>query len=150
MAGALLHDGRLAGGSAWRLAMPRRLEMVLNVACRDEELTPAARGWVRELSLRLERYFTEILTVDWDLTMDGIVHVATCRLHTTQGFYRAHGRAMDARQAMHAALHKLTKQRRREKKKADRGRRDPLVHELPDLGGLVAPRGAGALSVLRR
>ena len=64
--------------------------MVLNVACRDSELSAYDREWVDEFSLRLERYFTDILTVEWDLTQEGNVHAAVCRVHSRQGFYPRH------------------------------------------------------------
>ena len=117
--------------------------MVLDVACRDSQLTVAGRKWVEEFSLRLERYFPDILTVHWDLTMEGNHHVATCRLHSRQGFYRASARDMDARLAMHTALDKLTRQRHREKARARRG----PTHDLPELfmplppGHLTHPPG---------
>src|SRR5688572_6878117 len=103
--------------------------MVLNVACRDSDLSVYDRQWVGEFSLRLERYFTDILTVQWDLTQEGNVHVAVCRVHTDQGFYRATASAKGARQAMHTAIDKLTQQRHREKKMAGSARhaRGPLV-----------------------
>ena len=82
------------------------------------------RQWVEEFSVRLERFFTDILTIDWDLTMDGKDHVAICRLHTRAGFYRATARALDPRHAMHEAIDKLALQRRREKKMRTTGRRD--------------------------
>jgi ribosomal subunit interface protein len=90
--------------------------MVLDVACRDAGLMVVGRRWVEEFSERLERYFTDILTVHWDLTQEGSEHVATCRVHTRGGFYRATARDIHARLAMHAALDKLTRQRRKEKK----------------------------------
>src|SRR5688572_6508372 len=98
--------------------------MVLNVACRDSDLSVYDRHWVDEFSSRLERFFTDILTVDWDLTLEGDVHVAVCRVHDHRRFYRATARARDARQAMHTALDKLTKQRRREKKILGSARRE--------------------------
>jgi ribosomal subunit interface protein len=104
--------------------------MVLNVACRDSALMFGGRRTVEELSSRLERYFTDILTVDWDLTMEGSEHVAGCRLHCRGGFYRASAHAMDGRQAMHSAFDKLVKQRRRDKKKLGSARRDTPAHEL--------------------
>jgi ribosome-associated translation inhibitor RaiA len=113
--------------------------MVLNVACRDSELSVYDRRWVGELSLRLERYFTDILTMEWDLTQEGNVHVAVCRVHTRQGFYRASARAKGARQAMHTAIDKLTQQRRRDKKIAGSARREPRENLMP-----LAPRPAPA------
>jgi ribosomal subunit interface protein len=107
--------------------------MVLDVACRDSQLTVAGRKWVEEFSLRLERYFPDILTVHWDLTMEGNHHVATCRLHSRQGFYRASARDMDARLAMHTALDKLTRQRHREKRALGQRRREESTHETPEL-----------------
>jgi ribosomal subunit interface protein len=98
--------------------------MVLNVACRDSGLSIAGRKWVEEFSLRMERYFTDILTVSWDLTMEGNEHVAVCRLHCRQGYYRASSRALDPRQAMHAALDKLAKQRSRVKRQLGSKRRE--------------------------
>ncbi len=89
---------------------------MVHVACRDMGLSPAGKRWVEEFSVRLERYFTDILTIDWDLTTAGNAHVATCRLHTRAGFYRATADAMDARHAMHEAIDKLAMQRRREKR----------------------------------
>jgi ribosomal subunit interface protein len=97
---------------------------MVHVAYRDTGLTMSGRQAVEEFSTRLERYFTDILTIDWDLTVDGNAHVATCRLHTRAGFYRATARAMDARLAMHEAIDKLALQRRREKKMRTTGRRD--------------------------
>jgi ribosome-associated translation inhibitor RaiA len=99
--------------------------MVLNVACRDSELSVYDRRWVGEFSLRLERYFTDILTVEWDLTQEGNGHVAVCRVHTRQGFYRANASAKSARQAMHTAIDKLIQQRHRDKKMAGSARREP-------------------------
>lgn len=96
---------------------------MVHVACRDTDLSMVGRRWVEEFSNRLERYFTDILTVDWDLTMDGNEHVATCRLHTRAGFYRATARAMDARLALHEAIDKLSLQRRREKRVRGTSRR---------------------------
>jgi ribosome-associated translation inhibitor RaiA len=98
--------------------------MVLNVACRDSELSLNDRRWVAELSQRLERYFTDILTVTWDLTQEGNTHTAVCRVHCPHGFYRATAHAFGARQALHAAIDKLTQQRRRDKKIAGSARRD--------------------------
>jgi ribosomal subunit interface protein len=98
--------------------------MVLDVACRDAGLVVVGRRWVEEFSERLERYFTDILTVHWDLTEEGSEHVATCRVHTRGGFYRATARDMNARLAMHAALDKLTRQRRKEKKVLGTRRRE--------------------------
>jgi len=115
--------------------------MVLDVACRDSELTVAGRKWVEEFSLRLERYFPDILTVHWDLTMEGNHHVATCRLHSRQGFYRASARDMDARLAMHTALDKLTRQRHREKRALGQRRREESTHETPELF-MAPPSGA--------
>jgi ribosomal subunit interface protein len=101
--------------------------MVLNVACRDAELSRYDRSWVEEFSQRLERYFTEILTVEWDLTQEGSGgHTAVCRVHSRQGFFRATAHARTARQAMHTAIDKLTRQRHREKKAATTARR--LAH----------------------
>jgi ribosomal subunit interface protein len=99
--------------------------MVLNVACRDSELSVYDRHWVEEFSSRLERYFTDILTVAWDLTQEGNEHVAVCRVHDHRRFYRASARARDARQAMHTAVDKLTQQWRREKKILGTARREP-------------------------
>jgi ribosomal subunit interface protein len=96
--------------------------MVLNVACRDSELRLDDRRWVGELSVRLERYFNEILTVEWDLTHEGNQHTAVCRVHSREGFYRASAHAKGARQALHAAIDKLTHQRRRLKKMAGSAR----------------------------
>ena len=107
--------------------------MVLNVACRDSGLTVAGKRWVEEFSGRLERYFTDILTVHWDLTTAGNEHVATCHLHTRDGFYRATARDMDARLAIHGAIDKLTKQRGREKRKLGSRRREASTHDLPEL-----------------
>lgn len=107
--------------------------MVLNVACRDSGLTVAGKRWVEEFSARLERYFTDILTVHWDLTTAGNEHVATCHLHTRQGFYRATATDMDARLAIHAAVDKLTKQRGREKRKLGSRRREASTHDLPEV-----------------
>ena len=107
--------------------------MVLDVACRDSQLTVAGRKWVEEFSLRLERYFTDILTVHWDLTMEGNQHVATCRVHSRQGFYRATAQDLDARLAMHTALDKLTRQRHREKRALGKRRRESSTHDLPQL-----------------
>jgi ribosomal subunit interface protein len=118
--------------------------MVLNVACRDSELSVVDRQWVSEFSLRLERYFADILTVEWDLTHEGNGHHAVCRVHAQQGFYRASARAKDARQAMHTAVDKLTLQRRREKKMAGSARREPRAVQPP-----LGPR-ASAASFARR
>ena len=107
--------------------------MVLNVACRDSGLTAAGKRWVEEFSARLERYFTDILTVHWDLTTAGNEHVATCHLHTRQGFYRATATEMDARLAIHGAVDKLTKQRGREKRKLGSRRREASMHDLPEV-----------------
>lgn len=97
---------------------------MVHVAYRDTGLTMTGRQWVEEFSVRLERFFTDILTIDWDLTLDGNDHVAICRLHTRAGFYRATARALDPRHAMHEAIDKLALQRRREKKMRTTGRRD--------------------------
>jgi ribosomal subunit interface protein len=107
--------------------------MVMNVACRDSGLTMAGKRWVEEFSSRLERYFTDILTVHWDLTTAGNEHVATCHLHTRHGFYRASSRDMDARLAIHDAIDKLAKQRGREKRKLGSRRREASNHDLPEL-----------------
>lgn len=98
--------------------------MVLNVACRDSELSVYDRRGVGELSVRLERYFNEILTVHWDLTHEGNVHTAVCQLHCRDGFYRASAHARGVRQALLAAIDKLMQQRRREKKMSGSARRD--------------------------
>jgi len=100
--------------------------MVLNVACRDSELNVHDRRWVAELSLRLERYFNDILTMEWDLTQEGSTHTAVCRVHCPHGFYRATAHGKGARQALHAAVDKLTQQRTREKKIAGSARRDAV------------------------
>ena len=97
---------------------------MVHVACRDTDLRVAGKQWVHEFSTRLERFFTDILTIDWDLTMEGSSHVAICRLHTRRGFYRATARAMDARQAMHEAIDKLALQRRKEKRMKSSRRRE--------------------------
>jgi ribosomal subunit interface protein len=99
---------------------------MVHVACRDTGLSRAGKQWVEEFSTRLERYFTDILTIDWDLTLEGNVHVAICRLHTGAGFYRATARAMDPRQAMHEAIDKLALQRRRDKRVRGSRRRENL------------------------
>jgi ribosomal subunit interface protein len=99
---------------------------MVHVACRDTGLSRAGKQWVEEFSTRLERYFTDILTIDWDLTLEGNAHVAICRLHTGAGFYRATARAMDPRQAMHEAIDKLAMQRRREKRVRGSRRRENL------------------------
>jgi ribosomal subunit interface protein len=99
---------------------------MVHVACRDTGLSRAGKQWVEEFSIRLERYFTDILTIDWDLTLEGNAHVAICRLHTGAGFYRATARAMDPRQAMHEAIDKLAMQRRREKRVRGSRRRENL------------------------
>jgi ribosome-associated translation inhibitor RaiA len=104
--------------------------MVLNVACRDSELNVYDRRWVAELSQRLERYFNDIMTVAWDLTQDGNMHTAVCRVHCPHGFYRATAHAKGPRQALHAAIDKLTQQRRREKKMAGSARRDGQTHPI--------------------
>jgi ribosome-associated translation inhibitor RaiA len=88
---------------------------MVHVACRDTDLRVAGK-----------RFFTDILTIDWDLTLEGSAHVAVCRLHTRRGFYRATARAMDARQAMHEAIDKLALQRRKEKRMKSTRRRDQL------------------------
>ncbi len=98
--------------------------MVLNVACRDSELSGYDRRWVEAFSLRLERYFTDILTVEWDLTQEGNGHLAVCRVHSRQGFYRATAQAKTARHAMHTAIDRLTQQRRKAKKMAGSARRE--------------------------
>jgi ribosomal subunit interface protein len=98
---------------------------------------------VEEFSLRLERYFTDILTVHWDLTMEGNQHVATCRLHSRQGFYRATAQDMDARLAMHTALDKLTRQRHREKRALGKRRREAPARDLPPL--FVTPTASRAI-----
>lgn len=104
---------------------------MVHVACRDTDLkTMVGRQLVQEFSTRLERFFTDILTIDWDLTMDGSAHVAICRLHTRGGFYRATARAMDARQAMHEAIDKLALQRRREKRVRSSRRRESVEPAL--------------------
>jgi ribosome-associated translation inhibitor RaiA len=105
---------------------------------------------VEEFSTRLERYFTDILTIDWDLTMEGSAHVAICRLHTRAGFYRATARAMDPRLAMHEAIDKLALQRRREKRMRSSRRREGLDTLASD-GSLAAflPNGDSATSARR-
>jgi ribosomal subunit interface protein len=107
--------------------------MVLDVACRDSGLAVVGRRWVEEFSERLERYFTDILTVHWDLTEEGNQHVATCRVHTRRGFYRATARDMNARLAMHAALDKLARQRREQKRVQGSKRREASTHDLPEI-----------------
>ena len=97
---------------------------MVHVACRDTGLRMAGRQWVEEFSARLERFFTDILTLDWDLTMEGNEHVAICRLHTRRGFYRATARAIDPRHAMHEAIDKLALQRRRQKRVLGKKRRE--------------------------
>jgi ribosome-associated translation inhibitor RaiA len=97
--------------------------MVLNVACRDSALTLGSRQAVAEVSFRLSRYFTDILTVDWDLTMAGVEHVAHCRLHCRDGFFRVTARAMEPRLAIHNAVDKLLRQRRSDKRQYGRERR---------------------------
>ena len=96
---------------------------MVHVACRDTGLR-MGRQWVEEFSTRLERFFTDILTIDWDLTVEGNEHVAICRLHTRRGFYRATARAIDPRHAMHEAIDKLALQRRREKRVLGSRRRE--------------------------
>jgi ribosomal subunit interface protein len=116
--------------------------MVLNVACRDSDLSVYDRHWVEEFSSRLERFFTDILTVDWDLTLEGNEHVAVCRVHDHRGFFRATARARDARQAMHTALDKLTRQRRREKEIDAGARREPPL-ALPEAAGTRSASSRG-------
>jgi ribosomal subunit interface protein len=93
------------------------MEMVVNVACRDSALSLGARRAVEDYSERLERYFTNILTVHWDLTTEGSEHVAGCRIHCAGASFRAHAHAMDFHQALHEVMDKLVRQRRREKAK---------------------------------
>ena len=121
--------------------------MVLDVACRDSQLTVAGRRWVEEFSMRLERYFTEILTVHWDLTMAGHEHVASCRVHTREGFYRASAQDQDPRLARHTALDTLTRQRGREKRVRGSRRREVSTHGLPEL--FAPPPSASALHARR-
>ena len=121
--------------------------MVLNVACRDSGLTDAGKRWVEEFSARLERYFTDILTVHWDLTTAGNEHVATCHLHTRQGFYRATATEMDARLAIHSTIDKLTKQRGREKRKLGSRRREASTHDLPEM---IVPGSPAVVQASRR
>jgi ribosomal subunit interface protein len=97
--------------------------MVVNVACRDSALASGARRAVEDYSERLERYFTNILTVHWDLTTEGIEHVACCRIHCGGADYRAHARDNDFHLALHGVLDKLVRQRRREKQKHESARR---------------------------
>jgi ribosomal subunit interface protein len=98
--------------------------MVVNVACRDSALAFGARRAVADCSERLERYFNNILSVHWDLTMEGPEHVVDCRLHCGAGSYRASAHAIDFPHALHAVLDKLVRQRRRDKQKSETARHD--------------------------
>ena len=121
--------------------------MVLNVVCRDAELDAHDLRWVEELSMRLERYLPGLMTVSWDLTHEGNGHLAVCRLHAGQSFYRASARARDARQAMHAAVDKLLHQRRRDKKIAGSARRETPFLDLPHAPDRATLNAGGVRSV---
>jgi ribosomal subunit interface protein len=114
------------------------MEMVVNVACRDSALAFGARRAVEDYSERLERYFTNILTVHWDLTTDGSEHVAGCRIHCAGHSFRAHAHAMDFHQCLHEVMDKLVRQRRREKAKHTSARRETQLATLM-LADEVAP-----------
>jgi ribosomal subunit interface protein len=107
--------------------------MVVNVACRDSALSWNARQAVEDYSERLERYFSNILTVHWDLTTEGSEHLAGCRIHCAGASFRAHARANDFHLALHEVLDKLVRQRRREKQKHETARRDgrPALFGIP-------------------
>jgi len=89
--------------------------MLMKFAALNEALSRTDERRLYRLSSRLSRYFRDIVTIEWSFARDGRRHTAACRVHATSGYYRAQVVSGRLCTAIGQTLHKLVRQRRRQK-----------------------------------
>lgn len=89
--------------------------MLMKFAALGDALSRTDERHLYRLSSRLSRYFRDIVTIEWNLSRQGRRHVAACKVHATSGYYRAEVISGRLSTSMGKTLHKLVRQRRREK-----------------------------------
>jgi ribosome-associated translation inhibitor RaiA len=83
---------------------------------RNIEPTRKEKNNVQALSKQFERYFNNIVSVEWDFRAQRGQKIATCRLHSRSGYYRAKAKSHDLGESVNMVFERFTKQRRRKKK----------------------------------
>jgi ribosome-associated translation inhibitor RaiA len=96
--------------------------MDTTITVRVARLTPAEQRRLREVGERLKRYFRSAITLHWDLGVDGPSFVASCRVHSRSGYYRARATADRLGEAIDIAFERVTRQRRRVHKQVKKKR----------------------------
>lgn len=89
--------------------------MLMKFAALAEALSRTDERRLYRLSSRLSRYFRDIVTIEWSLSRQGRRHVAACKVHATSGYYRAQVISGQLGTSIGQTLHKLVRQRRRQK-----------------------------------
>jgi ribosome-associated translation inhibitor RaiA len=97
--------------------------MIVSVVYRDVSPSPAVKRLVEAAGASLVPFFRRVVSLDWTLGGEATVAVATCRVHSASGYYRAQARARTLVEAVDEAVDRLTTQRRRRKAALVRNRR---------------------------
>ncbi|GEM_PF-2619521 len=89
--------------------------MIINASYRNIEPTRGEKANVQAVSEKFEGYFNNIISIDFDFSVERkLIHVA-CRVHSKSGYYRAKSSSEDLQKATHQVFEMITKQRRRKK-----------------------------------
>jgi ribosome-associated translation inhibitor RaiA len=101
--------------------------MVVTIGCRDEGVRAGAGVLAREESHHLERYFRQILEVDWHIAHVRHEYVVTCTVHTNNDKLAAVGRADTLSHGILEASRMIQAQRTKAKRRRLSERHDPLL-----------------------
>jgi ribosome-associated translation inhibitor RaiA len=92
------------------------------ITFRHFEARPSLKRRIEAENDHLARLFRRIVSIEWDVKRAGAGYVASCRVHSRSGYYRARSDAGDVAACVDAILERLMSQRRRRKRKALSGR----------------------------
>jgi ribosome-associated translation inhibitor RaiA len=104
--------------------MPKKGEqMPITIAAEKGALTQAEQQRLEQVSARLPRYFNNIVSIEWCLSIDGGDRVAACNVHSKSGFNRVQVGSDAFGESIDQALDKIVRQRRRRKAISQSARR---------------------------
>jgi ribosomal subunit interface protein len=101
--------------------------MVVTIGCRDERVRGGAGALAREESRHLERYFRQILEVDWHVAHVRHEFVVTCTVHTNNDKLHAVGQGDTLSHAILEASRMIQAQRAKAKRRRLSERHAPLA-----------------------
>ena len=99
--------------------------MVIIVTCRLPGEKALANRLARAAAEELDRFFQQIVAVEWIFEPDGSEIRARGRVHSRSGYYRGEASGFNMQEAIQQVLHKLETQRRRKKEIRVSKRRRP-------------------------